>query len=89
MENQHRLISGYRELTPEEIALMNELKQLEAQVLAKLDAVAQIIKNDPHASVNPAEPARWLSIGRTDLQKGFMASIRAIARPQPTVVSKE
>lgn len=28
MENQHRRISGYRELTEEEIALMNEIKAL-------------------------------------------------------------
>lgn len=28
MENQHRKITGYRELSAEEIALMNEIKEL-------------------------------------------------------------
>lgn len=35
----------------------------------------------------PPQPAisynlRWLAIGQTDLQQGFMALIRAIARPE-------
>lgn len=33
------------------------------------------------ARVAKAEPQRWLSIGRTDLQRGLMATIRAIAQP--------
>ncbi len=32
MENQHRLIKGYRELSAEEIALMNESKELAEKV---------------------------------------------------------
>lgn len=28
-----------------------------------------------------AEPARWLSIGRTDLQRGLMEITRAVAQP--------
>lgn len=32
MENQHRKITGYRELSAEEIALMNEIKALGPQV---------------------------------------------------------
>lgn len=28
MENQHRKITGYRELNAEEIALMNEIKEI-------------------------------------------------------------
>lgn len=32
MENQHRLIKGYRELGAEEIALMNESKELAEKV---------------------------------------------------------
>ncbi|HSX85400.1 MAG TPA: hypothetical protein VLE50_08320, partial [Cellvibrio sp.] len=30
---------------------------------------------------NAAEPMRWLSIGKTDVQTGIMALIRAIAQP--------
>ena len=72
MENQHRQIKGYRELTQEEINLMNEVKQKGVEfgdLFEKLEKIENIDK-------------RWLSIGKTDLQKGLMATIRAIARPE-------
>ena len=71
MENQHRKIKGYRELTQEEINLMNEVKQKGVEfgdLFEKLEKIENIDK-------------RWLSIGKTDLQKGLMATTRAIARP--------
>lgn len=34
MENQHRKITGYRELNAEEIALMNEIKEIGPQIEA-------------------------------------------------------
>jgi hypothetical protein len=72
MENQHRLIAGYRELTPEEIALINDIKQNGNELGALLDLLEQ----------NHAIDKRWLAIARTDLQRGLMALVRAIARPQ-------
>lgn len=33
------------------------------------------------ARIDAAQPGRWLNIGRTDLQTGVMAVIRAIAQP--------
>ena len=71
MENQHRKIKGYRELTQEEINLMNEVKQKGAELgelFEKLELIEDLDK-------------RWLFIGKTDLQKGLMATTRAIARP--------
>lgn len=71
MENQHRQIKGYRELTQEEINLMNEVKQKGVEfrdLFEKLEKIENIDK-------------RWLSIGKTDLQKGLMATTRAIAKP--------
>ena len=71
MENQHRQIKGYRELTQEEINLMNEVKQKGVELgdlFEKLEKIENIDK-------------RWLSIGKTDLQKGLMATTRAIVRP--------
>jgi hypothetical protein len=73
MENQHRKISGYRELSQEEIDLMNEGKALAQQVgewVAKLQGMGQT-----------ALDQRWVAIGKTDLQTGFMAAIRGIAKP--------
>ena len=71
MENQHKHIKGYRDLSAEEIALMNEAKALSEQVGALIDKV----------SATPGIDARWVAIGNTDLQKGFMSLIRGIAQP--------
>lgn len=72
MENQHRLISGYRELSYDEVQAMNEAKSHEQELL-------KFIESLPEFAISP-DP-RWLAIAKTDLQKGFMALGRAIARP--------
>jgi len=71
MDNQHKQIKGYRDLSQEEIDLMNEAKSLAVQVG---DLVAKI-------QAAPLTDKRWASIGQTDLQKGFMSLIRAVAQP--------
>lgn len=77
MENQHRQIKGYRELSQAEVDAMNEGKELAEKVgdwIKRLEsAAAQEGGYDPDK--------RWLAIGKTDLQKGFMAAIRSIAKP--------
>ena len=47
MDNQHRKITGYRELR----------------------------------RFDRAEPQRWAAIGKTDIQTGIMALVRAVAQP--------
>lgn len=71
MENQHRHIKGYRELSADEIALMNEGKELAAKVGAYVDKLKAQVGLDQ----------RWVSIGTTGLQQGFMALVRGIAQP--------
>lgn len=66
-------ITGYRELSAAEIAMINRVK-------AKAEEVGELIK-EVH-EYNDGIDHRWLNIGQTDLQKGFMAVIRAIARPE-------
>ncbi len=71
MDNQHKAITGYRDLSAEEIALMNEAKALGVQMgelVTKLKGV-------------PGLDQRWISIGATDLQKGLMSLVRGIAQP--------
>ncbi len=75
MENQHRKITGYRELSQAEIAAMNHVKEIE-QSLLKMIGDFEI-----HVGEDIKPDHRWLAIARTDLQKGFMALGRAIARP--------
>lgn len=71
MENQHRQIAGYRELSQPEIDLMNRIKEL-AEVTGAL--VESLKYNDD-------VDRRWLAIGTTELQQGFMALTRSVARP--------
>lgn len=114
MENQHRKIKGYRELTQEEVDLMNRIKEKGAELLAlqaelagrldtdvevKLVNARQSIKGHeyegrPYNVYNgntdecheyrrfeEAEPLRWAAIGKTDIQTGIMALVRAVAQP--------
>lgn len=86
MDNQHQKIKGYRDLSQEEIDLMNEGKVLAEQCgvyIAKLRARdAAIAQTPPTTSDAPRVlDQRWISIGATDLQRGFMAVIRGIAQP--------
>lgn len=71
MENQHQKIKGYRNLTQAELDLMNEGKDLAVQCGAFIDKLQGAVDSDK----------RWVAIGRTHLQEGFMAAIRAIAKP--------
>jgi hypothetical protein len=71
MENQHRLIKGYRELSQEEIDLMNDIKQV-GQTLETLSQ--RLLDTD-------STDRRWVSIGRTDCQTGIMALVRSVAKP--------
>ena len=71
MENQHKMIAGYRDLTQEEIDLMNTIKGMGASMHGMMDALAKIENIDQ----------RWLAIARTDFQTGLMAAVRAVAKP--------
>ena len=72
MENQHQKIKGYRDLSQDEIDLMNEGKEL----AEKVGEFVAKVKNAPNVD------HRWIAIGQTNLQQGFMALIRSIARPE-------
>ena len=71
MENQHRKIKGYRELSQDEIDLMNRIKEKSAEVGALFDDLQSLDSVDK----------RWASIGKTQLQQGFMALTRSVAKP--------
>ena len=98
MENQHRKITGYRELSQQEVDLMNRIKAKGAEMLSlcaelqknlsealdekHLASTAQ--ESDATAELRrfvDAEPHRWAAIGKTDIQTGIMALVRAVAQP--------
>lgn len=86
MDNQHQKIKGYRDLSQEEIDLMNEGKALAEQCgayIAKLRAHPNATPGHAPNDGTARQPLdqRWISIGATDLQRGFMAVILGIAQP--------
>lgn len=85
MENQHRKITGYRELSEFEIGLLNDIKTKAEEVGAlvdRLDSLYYTVPEPGDAITNvKISDGRWLAIGRTQLQQGFMALTRAIAKP--------
>lgn len=70
MENQHRQIKGYRELSQEEIDLMNMVKVKGAEIGELIQKLEEMDTDK-----------RWLEIGKTNIQQGLMAVTRAIAQP--------
>ena len=71
VDNQHKKISGYRDLSQEEIDLMNEIKA-EGERLGELYEKLKTM---------PGLDPRWVAEGRTDLQKGIMVWVRSVAQP--------
>ena len=69
MENQHRLIKGYRDFDKLTVERINYIKEAESALMGMLDREGDEALADP----------RWLAIARTDLEKGFMSFVRAVA----------
>ena len=71
MENQHKKITGYRDLSQEEIDLMNRIKELASTT------------GDLMLELKSSEDLdqRWVALAATDLQVGFMKAVRAVAQP--------
>ena len=69
-------IVGYVPQTEAQIVLINMLKQSEIDLINLIEA----IKTDCASNNQPLDP-RWISIAKTHFQEGFMAAVRAVARP--------
>lgn len=65
-------VAGYRPQQVSSIELVNQNKRLEENVLRVLDALKE----------NPEIDGRWLAIGRTAIEQGFMAVNRAVFKPE-------
>lgn len=95
MENQHRKIKGYRELSEAEIALMNRVKEtgvaLEsliadlrahaAEQYAKLDAMSGEDRDAELQRLLKADPYRWIYAAEGELQTAMMKLTRSVAQP--------
>ncbi len=75
MENQHRKITGYRELSQSEIDMMNEIKEFEASWNGLIDRLREM----------PDVDQREVSIAVTEAEHAFMRAVRSVARPDRKV----
>jgi hypothetical protein len=71
MENQHRKINGYRELTQQEIDAMNSVKALEKDALELMKQLGDV----------PGIDRRRLALASTNIEQGCMWAVKAVARP--------
>lgn len=71
MENQHKKITGYRDLSQDEIDMMNEIKSHGKLLAHMIDTLQATIDTDK----------RSVSIAKTKLQEGIMWAVRSVARP--------
>ena len=89
MENQHRKIKGYRELSQKEIDLMNEIKALGEQLEKITDKVDFHICDQRNTAENveeedrldSADPEMWAQEAKKSLKQGLMFLTRAVAQP--------
>ena len=72
MDNQHKQIKGYRDLSQEEIDLMNKVKAKGEELGELVEKLMETDGVDKH----------WIAIGKTHLQQGCMALVRGIAQPE-------
>lgn len=86
MENQHKKIKGYRDLTEAEIALMNEIKEHGEKTKNLIAKVKQTTKGQfDEGSLNMQEFVDCLSTLTTAteyLSTGQMWLVRVVARPE-------
>lgn len=72
-QHQGLAVAGYQPQNSVAVHGVNENKKLEEQVLRQIDVLS--------AHKTLAVDARWLSIGRTAIEQGFMAINRSIFKP--------
>lgn len=95
MENQHKKIKGYRDLSAHEIELMNRIKEHAESTRLLLKTVKEMRLDDSAALHNKLgdeingltiddlnESQRCLALAQTNLQQGFMWFVRGVALPQ-------
>ena len=94
VENQHRKISGCRELSQQEIDLMNRIKAKGSELLELQAELADMLNHqhvkkavneerdpDELARFRSADPIVWAGVGKVDIQTGIMALVRAVEQP--------
>lgn len=82
MENQHKKIKGYRDLSQEEIDLMNEIKFKANEVASLINKINDLYVDQEVGQSDMTQHVRFIQLAEDDLQMGFMCLTRSIALPE-------
>lgn len=79
-------VKGYRTLSVDDIAQMNDLKEISRDFCEKLDLERthlslEVVEANSEEASERSEALRCLSIARTKMQEACMWACRAVARP--------
>jgi hypothetical protein len=83
-------ITGYRQLTEDEVSIMNDVKALGSVIEGHIGQVLSHVRTQRAFNalakaeiqrIEEAQPERWAAIARTHFQEGLMALTRAVAQP--------
>lgn len=74
-------VLGHRSQPPAAIQTVNAVKEIEEHVLRLLDEIGE--------DGELAAAKRWLAIGRTQIEQGFMAIHRAVGKPARISIADE
>ena len=85
MDNQHQYkhITGYRDLTQQEIDLINKIKAVGSTLDELIEEVEQtnLVLGKRSELDEIAEPDLWAHQAKINLKIGLMALTRAVAKP--------
>ena len=90
MKDQHKHIKGYRDLSEDEINLMNKIKEHQeetrkiVEILQGMRAEQQKTPSSEDVALSAeqlSESQRCLALAKTNLQQGGMWLVRAVALP--------
>ncbi|BDN97300.1 hypothetical protein KAM621c_24050 [Citrobacter braakii] len=79
-------VKGYRNLSADDIAQMNDFKEISRNFCENLDIERthlslEVVESGSKAETERAEALRCLAIARTKMQEACMWACRAVARP--------
>jgi hypothetical protein len=76
VDNQHRMIPGYRDLSGGEIERMRAIKEMAGPIGTMLQALAAAARADGDRAAS-----RYVDIARSHFEDGFIYAVKAVARP--------
>lgn len=82
MKDQHKHIKGYRDLSKEEIDLINKVKQKGLELQDLITELDDLRYNSTDLTLDKVESKRCRDLAMDNLQTGMMWLIRSIALPQ-------